>query len=137
MSIVAEEITDSAIRRLAADSGDVLEDLFILCKCDITSKKPVLAQKYLNKFDVVSQKVIDVQIKDKLREFQSPVRGDEIMKICNISPSKMVGYIKTNIENAILDGIIPNEYEYAKSYFISHKDEWLKADVSNFRMIAR
>ena len=130
-----DEITDSAVRRLAADAGDVLEDLLLLCKCDITSKNPDLAQKYLNKFDVVAQKVIDVQIKDKLREFQSPVRGDEIMELCNIPPSKMVGYIKTNIENAILDGIIPNEYDDAKAYFLSHKDEWLTADVSEFRII--
>jgi putative nucleotidyltransferase with HDIG domain len=135
--LIAEEITDSAIRRLAADAGDVLEDLFVLCKCDITAKNPVLAQKYLNKFDIVAQKVIDVQIKDKLREFQSPVRGDEIMEICNIPPSKMVGYIKTNIENAILDGIIPNEYDDAKAYFLSHKNEWLKEDVSHFRMVAK
>ena len=109
----------------------------MLCKCDITSKNPDLARKYLNKFDVVAQKVIDVQIKDKLREFQSPVRGDEMMEICNIPQSKMVGYIKTNIENAILDGIIPNDYDAAKTYFLSNKSDWLKADISNFRTTAR
>jgi poly(A) polymerase len=124
-TFLIDEVTDSAIRRLAANAGDVLEDLFLLCKCDITSKNPNLTQKYLNHYDIVAQKVIDVQAKDKLREFQSPIRGEEIMEICNIPPSKMVGYIKTNIENAILDGIIPNEYDDAKQYFLLHKDEWL------------
>lgn len=133
MALVEGEVTDSAIRRLAANSGDALEDLFLLCKCDITSKNPNLTAKYLNNYDIVAKKVIDVQIKDKLREFQSPVRGEEIMKICNITPSRMVGYIKTNIENAILDGIIPNEYDNAKNYFLLHKDEWLATDISNFR----
>jgi poly(A) polymerase len=132
--LVAEELTDSAIRRLAADAGDVLEDVLLHCRCDITSKNPELVQKYLHKFEVVAQRVIDVQIKDKLREFQSPVRGEEIMEICNIPPSKMVGYIKTNIENAILDGIIPNEYDDAKAYFLTNRDIWLAEDVSNFRI---
>ena len=132
--LVAEELTDSAVRRLAADAGDVLEDVLLHCRCDITSKNPELVQKYLNKFEIVAQRVIDVQIKDKLREFQSPVRGDEIMAICNILPSKMVGYIKTSIENAILDGIIPNEYDAAKTYFLSYKEQWLSEDISNFRI---
>ncbi len=135
--LITEEITDSAVRRLAANAGEVLEDLFLLCKCDITSKNPNLTQKYLAKYDKVAQMVIDVQIKDKLREFQSPVRGEEIMAICNIPPSKMVGYIKTNIENAILDGIIPNDYDEAKTYFLTHKNQWLQADVTNFRISTR
>jgi len=127
MQLVDGEVTDSAIRRLAVNAGDTLEDLFLLCKLDITSKNPNLTQKYLNNYALVAQKVIDVQEKDKLREFQSPVRGEEIMAICDIPPSKLVGIIKTNIENAILDGIIPNEYEAAKSYFLEHKDEWMQA----------
>ena len=130
MQLVDGEVTDSAIRRLAVNAGDTLEDLFLLCKCDITSKNPNLTQKYLNNYVLVAQKVIDVQEKDKLREFQSPVRGDEIMAICDIPPSKLVGIIKTNIENAILDGIIPNEYESAKSYFLEHKAEWLEVATS-------
>ncbi|MCL2040373.1 MAG: CCA tRNA nucleotidyltransferase [Bacteroidetes bacterium] len=132
--LITEEITDSAVRRLAANAGEILEDLFLLCKCDITSKNLNLTHKYLEKYDRMAQMVIDVQTKDKLREFQSPVRGEEIMDICNIPPSKMVGYIKTNIENAILDGIIPNDYDEAKTYFLTHKDQWLKDDVTNFRI---
>ncbi|MDR0927390.1 MAG: CCA tRNA nucleotidyltransferase [Ignavibacteria bacterium] len=125
MQLVDGEVTDSAVRRLAVSAGDALEDLFLLCRCDITSKNPNLTQKYLNNYDIVAQKVIDVQEKDKLREFQSPVRGEEIMETCNIPPSKLVGIIKTNIENAILDGVIPNEYDAAKSYFLQHKSEWM------------
>ena len=127
MQLVDGEVTDSAIRRLAVNAGDALEDLFLLCRCDITSKNPNLTKKYLSNYDIVAQKVIDVQAKDKLREFQSPVRGEEIMEVCNILPSKLVGIIKTNIENAILDGIIPNEYNAAKSYFLEHKDAWMQA----------
>lgn len=131
MQLVDSEVTDSAIRRLAVQAGDALEDLFLLCRCDITSKNPNKTQKYLNNYDVVAQKVIDVQEKDRLREFQSPVRGEEIMEICNLQPSRMVGIIKANIENAILDGLIPNEYEAAKIYFLENKDEWLKTPISN------
>jgi putative nucleotidyltransferase with HDIG domain len=127
---LVDDVTDSAIRRLAVNAGADLEDLFLLCRCDITSKNATLANKYLSNYDVVAQKVLDVQEKDKLREFQSPVRGEEIMEICNIPPSRLVGIIKTNIENAILDGIIPNEYDAAKAYFISHKEEWLAANVA-------
>ncbi|MPN10273.1 hypothetical protein SDC9_157568 [bioreactor metagenome] len=72
-----------------------------------------------------------MQEKDRLREFQSPVRGEEIMEICNLQPSRMVGIIKANIENAILDGLIPNEYEAAKIYFLENKDEWLKTPIIN------
>ncbi|MFA6571049.1 MAG: HD domain-containing protein [Bacteroidota bacterium] len=125
MALVDEGVTDSAVRRLASQAGDALEDLFMLCRADITTKNPNLSAKYLNNYDIVTQKVIEVQEKDKLREFQSPVRGDEIMQICKLPPSQTVGYIKTTIEEAILDGIIPNEYDAAKQYFMENKDTWL------------
>ncbi|MBI5326577.1 MAG: HD domain-containing protein [Ignavibacteriae bacterium] len=126
MVLVDDGVTDSAVRRLAFQAGEVLEDLFVLCKADITTKNPVLSAKYLKNYDKVAKKVMEVQEKDKLREFQSPVRGDEVMEICNIKPSPAVGFIKSAIEEAILDGVIPNEYEAAKKYFLEHKDEWLK-----------
>ncbi len=131
MALVDDKITDSAIRRLAFEAGDALEDLFTLCKADITTKNPNLSKKYLSNYEKVTRKVIEVQEKDKLREFQSPVRGEEIMQICNLEPSKAVGFIKKSIEEAILDGIIPNDYEAAKRYMLEHLDEWMKIIEAN------
>lgn len=125
MALVDDGVTDSAIRRLAFNAGDALTDLFTLCRADITTKNPALTEQYLRNYDIVLQKVIEVQEKDRLREFQSPVRGEEIMELCQIQPSKAVGIIKSAIEDAILDGIIPNEYEPAKAYFLQNKDKWL------------
>ncbi len=126
MALVEDKVTDSAIRRLAFYAGDALEDLFVLCRADITTKNPNLSRKYFDNYEKVARKVIEIQEKDKLREFQSPVRGDEIMKICNLEPSKAVGFIKSTIEEAILDGIIPNEYESAKKYMLENLDKWMK-----------
>jgi poly(A) polymerase len=126
MVLVSEGVTDSAIRRLAAHAGDALEDLFMLCRADITSKNPRAVQRYLKNYDVVFNKVVEVQAKDQLRAFQSPVRGEEIMALCGLQPSRAVGIIKHAIEEAILDGIIPNEYEAARAYLLEHRDEWLR-----------
>ncbi|MFN3194579.1 MAG: CCA tRNA nucleotidyltransferase [Chlorobiota bacterium] len=125
MALVDEEATDSAYRRLAAQAGNDLEDLFVHCKADITTKNERKAEKYLKNYDRVLEKILQVQENDKLKEFQSPVRGEEIMNICNIKPSKLVGLIKNEIEEAILEGIIPNDYEKAKDYFLENKDEWI------------
>lgn len=123
-----EEVTDSAIRRLAVDAGEDLQDLLLLCRADITSKTQKKVEKYIRNFDIVELKILEVQEKDKLRSFQSPVRGDEIMKICKIPPSKKVGLIKKKIEEAILEGIIPNEYNAAKNYLCKIKDKYLKGN---------
>lgn len=125
MALVDDGVTDSAIRRLAFHAGDALQDLFTVCRADITTKNPELNFRYLNNYEKVFRKVTTVQEKDKLREFQSPVRGEEIMEVCSIPPSKAVGVIKTIIEEAILDGIIPNEYEPAKNYFLKNWKQWL------------
>ncbi|HMN48592.1 MAG TPA: CCA tRNA nucleotidyltransferase, partial [Ignavibacteriaceae bacterium] len=106
IALAKEEVTDSAIRRFIVEAGEDLEDLIILCRADITSKNPVKVETYLANYERVMQKVRDVKERDKLREFQSPVRGEEIMKICNLKPSRKVGEIKTAIEEAILDGKI-------------------------------
>ncbi len=126
MALVNDDVTDSAIRRLAVAAGDTLEDLFDLCRADITTKNPNLGEQYRNNYEHVFNKVIEIQDKDKLREFQSPVRGEEIMQLCGIPPSRLVGYIKSNIEEAILEGDIPNEYESAKEYFLEYKDKWIQ-----------
>ncbi len=126
IALVDEEVTDSAIRRLIVTADEDLDDLITLCRADITSKNPNKVTKYLENYEIVMQKVKDVRERDKLRAFQSPVRGEEIMKICNIPPSKLVGEIKTAIEEAILDGKIGNNYEEAYRYFLLIKDEFLK-----------
>lgn len=125
MALVDDGVTDSAVRRLAFHAGEQLEDLFTLCKADITTKNAALQDKYLNNYENVFHKVLEVQEKDRLREFQSPVRGNEIMAITGLPPSRIIGFLKSNIEEAILDGFIKNEYEEAKDYFMNNKDEWI------------
>ncbi|MGD8306053.1 MAG: CCA tRNA nucleotidyltransferase [Ignavibacteria bacterium] len=128
IALAGDEVTDSAIRRLIVSAGEDLEDLITLCRADITSKNPDKVSKYLQNYNNVMQKVVEVKEKDELRAFQSPVRGDEIMKICNLKPSKKVGEIKRAIEEAILDGKIENNYEDAYKYLLQIKDNFLLAD---------
>lgn len=122
-ALANQEATDSAVRRLAAEAGEELIDLFKLCRADITSKNLQKVKRYANNFDMVEKRIIEVQEKDNLRNFKSPVKGEEIMEICKIEPSKLVGIIKKKIEEAILDGIIPNEYDAAHEYLYLIKDE--------------
>ncbi len=125
IALAKEEVTDSAIRRLIVAAGEDIEDLITLCRADITSKNKNKVSRYLDNYDKVMQKVLDVKEKDKLRLFQSPVRGDEIMKVCNLTPSKKVGEIKSAIEEAILEGKIGNNYEEAYDYLLKIKDQFL------------
>ncbi|NNG26791.1 MAG: HD domain-containing protein, partial [Ignavibacteriaceae bacterium] len=116
IALASEEVTDSAVRRLVVSADDDLEELITLCRADITSKNISKVSKYLSNYDRVMKKVLMVQEKDELRSFQSPVRGETIMEVCNLKPSKKVGEIKQAIEDAILDGKISNNYEEAYEY---------------------
>lgn len=124
--LVDEGVTDSALRRLAVQAGDCLEDLFTLCRADITTANPRRVERYHRNYDIVYEKVQEVLELDKLRAFQSPVRGEEIMSLCNIPPSREVGVVKTQIEEAILEGLIPNEYDAAKEFMLANVDRWLE-----------
>ena len=126
IALAKEEVTDSAIRRLIVSAGEDLGDLIVLCRADITSKNQEKVNRYLENYEKVMKKVWEVEDKDKLRAFQSPVNGEEIMQICNLTPSRKVGEIKSAIEEAILDGKIGNNYDEALGYLMKIKDSFLQ-----------
>lgn len=118
IALVKEEVTDSAIRRLLYEAGDDIDDLMTLCRADITSKNFAKVKRYLQNFDKVAAKMQEVEKKDKLRNFQPPVSGEDIMKTFNIRPSKVVGEIKNEIREAILEGKISNSRDEAHAYML-------------------
>ena len=118
IALVSSSITDSAVRRLVFEAGDDIDKLMELCKADITSKNPDKVSRYLNNFKKVEKKILEVEEKDKLRNFQPPIKGEEIMKIFNIPPGKEVGVIKNEIKEAILDGKIENNRSAAEKFML-------------------
>lgn len=126
MQLVDESVTDSAIRRLIVETGDEMEDLLVLCRADITSKNPGKVKRFQQNFDLVEQRMKEVEEKDKLRTFKVAINGNDIMEILNIPPGPTVGMIKKAVTDAVLDGKIPNEHDACVDYMMRVKDDFLE-----------
>ena len=113
VALVDDVVTDSAVRRLLFDAGNEISDLMLLCNADITSKNPVKVERIRRNFALVKEKLIEVEAKDEIRNFKNPITGEYVMKVYGIPPCREIGILKEYVKNAILDGVIGNNFEEA------------------------
>lgn len=123
IAIADEEVTDSAVRRLLFEAGEDIEDLMILCEADITSRNQQKKQRFLDNFQLVRQKLTDLQARDNYRTWQNPITGEEIMDTFGLSPCKEIGILKQAVKDAIWDSIIPNDHEAAYEFMLNKAKE--------------
>jgi poly(A) polymerase len=121
-ALVDDGVTDSAVRRLMFESGNNIDDLMILCRADITSKNQKLIEQVMSNYDLLLKKMKEVEEKDRIRNWQPPLHGEEIMQVCGLREGPMVGILKDMITDAILEGTIPNEHDAALQYLLSKKE---------------
>ena len=122
--VIADDVvTDSAVRRLLYEAGDDIEDLMLLCEADITSRNENRKRRFLDNFKLVRQKLKNLEEKDRIRNFQPPIDGTEIMRMFNLQPCREIGSLKSYIKDAILDGVIPNDHDAAFEYMLKKAEQ--------------
>ena len=129
IAIADDIVTDSAVRRLLFEAGDDIDDLMTLCEADITSRNETKKRNFLNNFKLVRIKLKDIEEKDRIRNFQPPVDGEEIMRLFGLTPCREIGVLKTELKDGILDGKIPNEHDPALAFVIQRARDLFQLEV--------